>query len=117
MSASLDVKVDLSGIERRFGEAAMAAKQEAFAARVAFETRDYVPYEEGTLQASEPMSSDYAAGTVEWNTPYAAIVHDMPESSIKKTRNPRARAKWPEAAKAERMGAWEQFARSLMEER
>ena len=116
MSSGVTVKVDLSGLEARLGAAAMREKQAAFAARVAFETRDYVPYEEGTLQGSEPLSSDYEAGTIEWNTPYAAIVEAMPESSIKKTINPGARAHWPQAAKAERMGAWEEYARKLMEE-
>lgn len=116
MSSRVEVKVDLSGIEARLGDAAMREKQAAFAARVAFETRDYVPYESGTLQGSEPLSSDYEAGTVEWNTPYAGYVVAMPESSIKKTHNPNARANWPQAAKSERLGAWQDYAQKLMEE-
>lgn len=112
-----EVKVDLSGIEARLGEAALQAKQEAFAQRVAFEMRDYVPVETGTLQGSEGVSSDYAAGDIAWNTPYARYVLDMPESSIRKAVNPNARANWPQAAKDERMGAWEQFAKQLMEEK
>ena len=116
MSSRVDVRVDLSGIEARLGEAAMREKQAAFAARVAFETRDYVPVETGTLRGSEPVSSDYEGGTIEWNTPYAAYVEAMPEASIRKTVNPNARAHWPLAAKSERLGAWQDFARKLMEE-
>lgn len=115
MSSGVDVRVDLSGLEARLGEAAMREKQAAFASRVAFETRDYVPVETGTLQGSEPVSSDYEAGTVEWNTPYAGYVEAMPESSIRKTVNPSARAHWPQAAKSERLGAWQDFARKLLE--
>ena len=115
--ARCEIRVDLSGIEKRFSEAALREKQEAFAERVAFEMRDYVPVDSGALQGSEPLASDYGSGTIEWNTPYAKYVVEMPESSIKKTKNPKARANWPEAAKSERMDAWEDFAKRLMEER
>lgn len=116
MSSRVEVRVDLSKLEARFGAAAMRGKQAAFARRVAFETRDYVPVESGTLRDSEPLASDYEPGDVRWNTPYAARVAAMPESSIKKTVNPNARANWPQAAKDERMGAWREYAEKLMEE-
>lgn len=109
--------VDLSKIERRFSERALVGKQQAFARRVAFEMRDYVPVDEGTLRDSEPLASDYASGTLEWQTPYAKRVHDMPQSSIKKEKNANARSHWPEEAKKERLGSWEEFGRRLMEER
>lgn len=115
--AGCEIKVDLSGIERRFSESQLKAKQATFAERVAFEMRDYVPVDEGTLRDSEPLASDYEAGSVEWQTPYAQRVHDMPQSSIRKTKNPNARSRWPEEAKKERLGAWQQFAEGLMEEK
>ena len=104
MSSRVEVRVDLSKLEARFGAAAMRGKQAAFARRVAFETRDYVPVESGTLRDSEPLASDYESGDVRWDTPYAARVAAMPESSIKKT------------VKDERMGAWREYAEKLMEE-
>lgn len=116
-AASCNIKVDLSGIERRFSPEQMRAKQEAFASRVAFEMRDYVPRDEGTLQDSEPMASDYADGHIEWDTPYAQRVYNLPQSSIRKVKNPNARSHWGDEAKGERMGAWEEFARRLMEEK
>lgn len=109
--------VDIGKLERRFSQRALTGKQEAFAKRVAFEMRDYVPVDEGTLRDSEPLASDYATGTIEWQTPYAQRVHDMPQSSIRTAKNPNARSHWPAAAKAERAGAWEDFARKLMEEK
>lgn len=112
-----EVRIDLSGIEMRFSEEALASKQAAFAERVAFEMRDYVPEDSGTLKASETMFSDYANGEIEYGTPYAERVHGLPQSSIKTAKNPNARAKWPEEAKAERGDAWQQFAEKLMEER
>lgn len=116
-AAACDIKIDLSGIERRFSPEQLKAKQEAFAKRVAFEMRDYVPVDEGTLRDSEPLASDYESGSIEWQAPYAQRVHDLPQSSIRKTKNPNARSHWPEEAKQERMSPWEQFARSLMEEK
>ena len=111
------IKIDLSSIERRFSAEQMRAKQEAFAERVAFEMRDYVPRDEGTLQDSEALASDYASGRIEWGTPYAQRVHDLPQGSIRKTKNPNARSHWPEEAKRERMDAWDEYAHRLMEER
>lgn len=108
--------VDLSKLERRFSKSALVGKQAAFAKRVAFEIGDYVPEELGALKGSEPLSSDYETGLIEWNTPYAQHVHDLPQSSIKKVKNPNARSHWPEEAKREREGAWQEFARKLLEE-
>ena len=110
-------EVDLSKLEARFGAAAMRGKQAAFARRVAFETRDYVPVESGTLRDSEPLASDYESGDVRWDTPYAAYVAAMPESSMRRDPvNPNARANWPQAAKDERMGAWRESPRSSWRE-
>lgn len=116
-AAACRIRIDLSGIERRFAPEQLRAKQEAFAERVAFEMRDYVPRDEDTLQDSEALASDYASGHIEWDTPYAQHVHDLPQSSIRKTKNPNARSHWPEEAKRERLDAWDEFARKLMEER
>ncbi len=116
MSGGARTRVDLSKLERRLSRRALAGKQEAFARRVAFEMRDYVPVDEGTLRDSEPLASDYGAGTIEWSTPYARTVHDMPAESIRKEKNPRATSGWTEAAKRERGDAWREFAAKLMTE-
>lgn len=119
---SVRARVDLSGLERRFSDAALRAKQAAFARRVAFEARDYVPEDQGTLKGSEPLSSDYEAGSIEWQTPYAERVYDLPPSSVRKVSgtgksNPKATSRWAEAAKRDRLGAWRGFAERIMEER
>lgn len=108
--------VDLSKLERRFSKSALVGKQRAFARRVAFEIRGFVPLDEGTLRDSEPLSSDYETGLIVWQTPYAQHVHDLPQSSINTAKNPNARSHWPEEAKREREGAWQEFARKLLEE-
>lgn len=116
---SSTTRVDLSKIERAFSQSELRAKQEAFARRVAFETRDYVPEDSGALKGSEPLASDYETGLLEWATPYAKRVNEMPASSIRKESgtgksNPKATSGWFDAAKAERLDAWETFARNLM---
>ena len=107
------VRVDLSAVERALGAPALRAKQEAFAKRVAFEMRAYVPVDEGTLRDSEPLASDYASGKLCWDTPYAQHVHDLPQGSIRTTKNAKAHSRWPEVAAKERQKAWEEFARGL----
>lgn len=107
-----EISVDLSGIEARLCGEAAARAQEAFARRVAFECRDYVPLDEGTLRDSEPLNSDYAEGDIVWSTPYAQRVHDLP--SVRTVKNPRATPKWPEKAREDRLGAWRDFAARLL---
>ena len=116
--ASFDcrVRIDLSKLESRFGDGRLAENQAEFAKRVASEMMDYVPEDQGTLKGSEPMASDYEGGVIEWDQPYAKRVHDLPQSSIRQKENPNARSHWPEAAKGERMQAWEDYAREIMED-
>lgn len=111
---SARVVVDLGGLERRFSESARSGMQAAFARRVAFDMRGYVPLDEGTLRDSEPLASDYETGTIEWQTPYAQHVHDLPQTSINTTKNPNARSHWPEEAEMERGDSWQEFARKLV---
>lgn len=109
---SAEVEVDLSAVEKRFGRASLAAAQAAFAKRVAFECRDYVPLDEGTLRDSEGVNSDYSAGRIVWATPYAGYVHDM--DSVRTVKNSKATPKWPEQAKADRLSAWKEYAQRLL---
>lgn len=107
--------VDISKIEKALSQEANKKRQAAFAKRVAFEIRDYVPYDQGTLRESEALASNYETGTIEWQTPYAKKVHALPETSINKAKNPKAKAKWHEAAKKDRIEAWKEYAKKLME--
>ena len=108
-----EVKVDLGPLEKKFSSAANKAKQAAFAQRVAFDCRQHVPVDEGTLRDSEPMASDYPAGKIEWNTPYARRVYNA--DSVRTTKNPQAAPHWAEVTKQEKLGDWKKFATALME--
>ena len=106
------IKVDLSGIEERFDEGQLRAKQAAFAQRVGFDMNKRCPVDEGTLRDSMPVSSDFENGQIVWNTPYAK--HVLNADSVRTVKNPNAIPQWPEAVKAERMGEWQKMAGSLL---
>ena len=76
----MTVRIDLSAMESRFGDAEAEKRQELFAMKAASLIRKYVPVEETTLRSSEPMNSDYRGGVLVWDTPYAARHFYVPVS-------------------------------------
>lgn len=112
MSSQCNIKVDLSGIEAKLSESAIRAKQAVFAQRVATDMRKHVPVDEGTLRDSEPASSDYEAGQIVWNTPYARRVMNL--DSVSTVKNPQATPHWPEVTKSEKLEDWRKFAAQLI---
>ena len=69
----------------------------------------FCPQDEGTLQASAVTASKVGEGELEWNTPYArAQYYGLPNKSL--DRNPNARLKWFEEAKAQFSDDWERIA-------
>lgn len=74
MSFSIDI--NLAGLERFATE--HESIQEEAAMRAALEMRRYVPVDQGTLRGSEPTASNYKAGLLIWNTPYAARHYYVP---------------------------------------
>lgn len=104
--------IDIKGIEEKFSDSSLKAKQEAFASRVALDMRKHVPEDEGTLKNSEPLNSDYANGQIIWNTPYAKIV--LNSDHVKTVKNKNASPQWPEVTKQEKMQDWREFAVKLV---
>ena len=74
----MSVVVHLPDIDRLASESEHRKRQEEYAMRVAFYCRQYVPLDENTLRASEPLNSKYADGLLIWNTPYAAMQYYVP---------------------------------------
>ena len=104
--------IDLKGLEKRFSDSSLKAKQEAFASRVAFDMRKHVPEDSGALRDSEPLNSDYANGQIVWNTPYAKRV--LNADHVRTVKNKNARPQWPEVTKQEKMQDWRDFAEKLI---
>lgn len=106
------ITVDISKIEKRFSPSGLKAKQAAFAQRVAFDMREHVPVDEGTLRDSEPLTSDYPNGKIIWNTPYAKDV--LNADSVRTKKNPKAAPHWPEVTKTEKLESWKKFAAAII---
>lgn len=70
MSVAVDIVT--KGIDLATAPAERRKRQRLYAMHAAHAMKRYVPVEEGTLRDSEPVSSDYDAGILTWNTPYAA---------------------------------------------
>jgi hypothetical protein len=106
------IKIDLSGIKKKFSDGQLRDKQAVFAQRVGFDMNKRCPVDEGTLRDSMPVSSDFENGQIVWNTPYAK--HVLNADSVRTVKNPNACSQWPEAVKAERLSEWRQMAANLL---
>ena len=97
------VTVDLTKLMKRFSAKELEAKQVKFAMSVAEDMNAFTP-------------EDTKQGLVIWDADYAAYVRDLPDSSIKHGKNPRAKADWPKAAKEAHGEDWERLAVDLLTE-
>lgn len=74
----MTVVISTPQLDALLAPASQRKRQEEYAMRVALVMRKYVPRDENTLRASEPMNSRYADGLLIWSTPYAATQYSVP---------------------------------------
>ncbi len=74
----MSVTISLTGLERMLSPGEVKRRQTEYAMRAGFVMRKFVPLEENTLRASEPMNSKYDKGLLIWSTPYAAKQYNVP---------------------------------------
>lgn len=74
----MSVVINIASIENMLSKSAARTRQTNYAMRAALLMRKYVPRDENTLRASEPLNSQYAQGTLIWNTPYAQTQYQIP---------------------------------------
>lgn len=91
----MSVSINLAGIDRMLSKAEVRKRQTEYAMRAAHVMRKYVPEDETTLRASEPLNSRYADGLLIWNTPYAAKQYYVPMNH-KESKNPQGTDHWDE---------------------
>lgn len=108
------VTVDLTKLKKLFGVKAMEDAQAKFAMSVAEDMNAYTPEDTKRMHSSMQAASDFRQGLVIWDADYAAYVRDLPDSSIKHGKNPRAKADWPKAAKEAHGEDWERLATDLL---
>lgn len=106
------INVDISGIEKRFSDQQLRAKQAVFAQRVGFDMNKRCPEDSGTLKRSMDPNSNYEGGLIVWNTPYAKEI--LNADSVRTVKNPHATPNWPEATKQERLKDWRVMANALL---
>lgn len=76
----MSVTIDLAGLDRMLSAGEVKRRQTEYAMRAALVMTKYVPRDENTLRASEPLNSKYEQGLLIWNTPYAATQYAVPMS-------------------------------------
>ena len=118
MGLNVGVKVDLKPALSRLRGTAKADAIEALSREIEADIQPYVKRDTGTLSESPRALSDYRAGKVVWSATdggddYAGYAYEDPNVGAHAGQNPKATARWIEAAKADLMDSWTKFAASL----
>lgn len=117
MGIGVSVKVDLTPALSRLSGNGKADAIEALSREVEADIEPYVKRDTGTLAGSPEIASDYRAGRIVWTAQdggeYAGYAYDDPNVGDHEGQNPKATARWIEAAKRELMDSWTRLAASL----
>lgn len=100
--------VDTAAIMARLNKIAHRA-QEKLDAQVMADSNYFCPLKSSTLQKSAQISTRIGSGCIVWRTPYARAQYYGVNFDHSRSKNPNARAKWFEAAKAQKMKNWERL--------
>ena len=104
----LDIQLNIPATENRLSKHVQTA-QRALDAKVLQDSNFYIPMNSGSLKNSGITATVIGSGKVEWSAPYAADqYYGNPNKSHQK--NPNARMKWFEVAKAQKLKEWEKLA-------
>lgn len=106
---SIAVDVVTAGIDLATAPAECKRRQVLYSRRCAFTMCKYVPVLETILRSSEPVNSDYGAGVLTWNTPYAARQYYEPMNHT----GPATTDHWDEKCQREDGDDLREFARRL----
>lgn len=106
---SIAVDVVTAGIDLATAPVECKRRQALYARRCAFTMRKYVPVLEAILRSSERVNSDYGAGILTWNTPYAARQYYEPMNHT----DPATTDHWDEKCQREDGDDLREFARRL----
>jgi hypothetical protein len=104
----VQIDLDVQGVSNKI-ERNVQRVQIALDNQVLKDSNYYAPQDVGTLIDSGINFTQPGSGEVEWSTPYVRMqYYEAPNKSTDK--NPNARMKWFEAAKAEKLSIWEKIA-------
>lgn len=107
MSSLDDVTVNINAEEiiRRKDQALLFA-QAKLDTQVIKDSNVFCPQDEGTLRDSALLNSRIGSGEIRWATPYARRLYYGVNFNFSHDKNPQARAKWFEEAKARFLNDW-----------
>ncbi|MCC5894836.1 MAG: hypothetical protein JJU16_05180 [Alkalibacterium sp.] len=105
MSFKVNVTSDLSGVSRKV-EAITKRKQYILDEQILKDSNRFVPKDTGNLEESGIISSRIGEGKIIWDVPYARKLYWNPQYNFSTDRNPNARGKWAEEAKAMYLRDW-----------
>lgn len=108
----MSITMNLPTLDKWANEAAQKKRLEEVSMRAAFLMRQYVPRDENTLRASEPLNSRYERGELVWNTPYAAKQYYVPMAH----RTPGTTDHWDEAFQRNNMDELVKYTETLYED-
>ncbi|EJQ77750.1 minor capsid protein [Bacillus toyonensis] len=100
-----NIQVDLSGVQSKL-ESATEAVQEAFAEQVLKDSNFFIPMDTKNLRDSSLIASDFKAGLLVWNAPYARRLYYNPQYNFSKDENPYSSGLWFEMAKSRFISEW-----------
>lgn len=113
MSKFIDVEMDILKVAGRISGRLHFA-QAALDEQVLKDSNYFCPEAEGTLQSSGVIATKLGSGEVIWDTPYAHRLYIHPEYNFSTDKNPNARGKWFESAKAAHLTEWLDKAQEAM---
>jgi len=105
VSKFADVEMDVLKVAGRLS-GRLSLAQAALDEQVLKDSNYFCPQAEGTLQSSGVLATKIGTGEVIWDTPYAHRLYVHPEYNFSKDKNPNARGKWFEEAKARHRDEW-----------
>jgi hypothetical protein len=108
----MSITMNLPDLDRLVSDADRKQKLEEVTMRAAFLMRQYVPRDENTLRASEPLNSRYERGEITWNTPYANTQYSVPMAHT----TPGTTDHWDEAFMRNDMNDLVKYAETLYKE-
>ncbi len=111
--SDVTVTFDVNAVLAR-KEAAIGRAQAALDVQVIKDANAFCPEDVGTLRDSALLNSRIGSGVVKWVMPYASRLYYNPQYNFSKDKNPNARGKWFEEAKARFKAEWLEKAKAAL---
>lgn len=100
----IETKTDFSNIKNIFEKTSNV--NILLSQQVLSDSNYFIPKDEGILEQSSKIHSNFEKGELVWKTPYARRLYWNPQFNFSKDVNPHASGLWFEVAKAKNIDSW-----------